>query len=155
MKKYDLALLACSAAKAITVVGQKLPARLLYVGPTFRMALELAEREAGEVRILSALHHVLRPDDNVAFYDHRLPTSKREHQRWSDTCRLALNNDPYLVNRERSLKVLILAPKAYAAVRHDQHLVSEWDWTWPLQGLGIGQQKSWLKRALAGEVVLP
>ena len=63
-----VALVSCSAIKA----AQTEKARDLYRSPLFKKALAYAERHFDEVRILSAKHGVVHPDERIDPYDQKL-----------------------------------------------------------------------------------
>jgi len=157
-KPFDLALVACSESKYDTEkLGVPVEARRLYIGQTFILAIQVAAKLARQTRILSAFHGVVHPEQKIHSYDRQLSTAKRALQAWAEQCRQSLHSDASLKVRGRPLRVLMLAPSAYAtaaprgsvvhyAFRVGGHAIS--------RGLGIGEQKAWLKKALNGEVAL-
>lgn len=126
----------------VTCCGQKLahaaPARDLYTSDLFRKARAWAETFGSRWFILSAKHGLLAPDAVVEPYDvtlggmdayTRMMWGRRvaEQFRWTDT----------------RGGVVVLAGAAYR----------EWcagsRFSFPLAGMGIGQQKAWLKAQVA------
>jgi hypothetical protein len=120
------------------------PARELYCSDWFLKARAYVEAQGAEWFVLSAKHGLVAPDTVVAPYSARLtamPASLRKE--WAQRVVAALRP------RCRSgSDVVFLAGAAYR-----EHLVPTLNgWgcnvNTPMKGLGIGQQKRWLKRAL-------
>jgi hypothetical protein len=157
-----IALVSCGRAK----LDRPAPARELYIGSTFRMARRWAERNADRWYILSALHGVLDPDRVVDPYDcsmedldhaYRWAPGRIEYgpstgrrithpgppELWATVCRGQL-----AVRGATGGDVVMLAGAAYA------DRLGSWLDAWgttvlyPLRGLGIGQQRGWLRRGL-------
>jgi hypothetical protein len=63
-------LVACSRRKLKTRLA--VPARLLYRGPAFGIALKIAARYGLELYILSAKYGIIRGDDLITTYDQKL-----------------------------------------------------------------------------------
>jgi cytoplasmic iron level regulating protein YaaA (DUF328/UPF0246 family) len=135
-----MAVLGCSRTK----LPHPAPARELYQGHLFRLAWAYAEARAERVRILSALHGVVRPDWTVRPYERRLtelPPAARTV--WGDEVAWALREELWASARPR---VLVLAPHGYwRHVTLPAHVAVEQ----PLRGLSIGEQKRWLLQRLA------
>ena len=151
MKPYRLALLACSAKK----LSHAAPARELYQGDTFKLALRVAERLADEVLILSAKHGVVELGQLVEPYDVKL-SDLEKHQRaiWGANVeqdiarRIGVRARTDMEHCEaQGRQVLCLAPDSYvSAIGFNYWLKGV---ARPLKGLGIGQQKAWLAKAAA------
>ena len=127
-----LYLIACSQSK----LDHAAPARDLYTGQAFKLAMKAAEAASADILILSALHGVLEPEDIIAPYDcflGGLPTMERVIWATVTAAQLAPHRDRFAV---------ILAGKHYAAACSDFTNKRE-----PLKGLGIGQQLRVLKNA--------
>ena len=127
-----LYLIACSQSK----LDHAAPARDLYTGQAFKLAIKAAEAASADILILSALHGVLEPEDIIAPYDcflGGLPTMERVIWATVTAAQLAPHRDRFAV---------ILAGKHYAAACSDFTNKRE-----PLKGLGIGQQLRVLKNA--------
>lgn len=167
-RAYDLGVIACSAAKALTIdssASRSLPARDLYTGDLFKLSLAAAERLCRRVVILSALHGVVTLDQQLGWYDRKLPTAKREREQWQSRVSMTLQHlvrvatlqHPVTMTRVpriADVRVLILAPQSYASGLYlgtyprpsaERPHVDE-----PLKGLGIGKQKAALKTMLLG-----
>jgi hypothetical protein len=123
-----LFLIACSAHK----LDHPAPARELYTGQAFRLAMAAADRCGADVLILSALHGVVQPGEVLAPYDHTL-RSASERRTWAT--RTAQHLHSY-----RQRRTGVLAGKFYAAAAAGFANKSL-----PLAGLGIGQQLAVLK----------
>jgi hypothetical protein len=127
-----LYLIACSQSK----LDRAAPARALYTGQAFKLAIKAAEAAQADILILSALHGVLYPEDIIAPYNcylGGLPTMERVI--WSTITAAQLR--PY-----KDRHAVILAGKHYAAACDEFTDKRE-----PLKGLGIGQQLRVLKNA--------
>ena len=61
-----------------------LPARERYTGRIFRAALAYSKKTHGMTFILSAKYGLLRPDDEIPFYEQRLSGSKAERMAWAE-----------------------------------------------------------------------
>jgi hypothetical protein len=127
-----LYLIACSQSK----LNRAAPARALYTGQAFKLAVKAAEAAKADILILSALHGVLEPEDIIAPYEcylGGLPTIERVIWASVTAAQLAPHRDRFAV---------ILAGKHYAAACDEFTNKRE-----PLKGLGIGRQLSFLKNA--------
>lgn len=136
-----LFLISCCKTKAPIAAA----ARDLYISPWFRKARAVAERQAGDWRILSAEHGLIDPGQVLDPYETTLtgmsPADRLDWalRVWRELAELVEGGRP----------VVILAGAPYR-----QHLE-----TWlvdrqaacsvPLRGLGLGQQLRWLSLALA------
>ena len=123
-----LFLIACSAHK----LDHPAPARELYTGQAFRLAIAAADRCGADVLILSALHGLVQPGEVLAPYDHTL-RSAFERRAWARMTAIQLK--PY-----QDRRAVVLAGKFYAAAAAGFANKSL-----PLAGLGIGQQLAVLK----------
>lgn len=166
-----VSLVACSATK----LSERAPAQDLYQGQLFRLAREWSERFAGRWYILSALHGVLDPQKMVDPYDLSMaerakgyqwqkrtdsPIGKREDgifvgtdpiDAWASKCRGQLMGGAAgsaVYFRDGDVLVML------AGAAYREPLV-KWLTPWgarqietPLAGLGIGQQKKWLRQDL-------
>ncbi len=146
-KSYDLGIIACSASKA-PGAGLKM-ARELYTGQLFKLALAASEKLCGETVILSGKHHVLRPEELLFTYDQKIPTGGPGTQPvldWTDRAAEILHKR-YLDGHKEPRRILVLAGENYfrlIKVALVNHRVEQ-----PLKGIGIGRQKSVLKKMLA------
>jgi hypothetical protein len=141
----------------VSCVSQKLnhpaPARELYISDWFKKARAYAENEIAEGRasqwfILSAKHGALLPCNVVAPYDTDL-SSMHNHLR-RDWALKALKQIWWL-GLKGEIEVEILA-----GVRYREFLIGDLERrysrvTVPMAGMGIGQQKQWLKRQVEGQ----
>ena len=135
-----LVLIACCKRKG-AVEAQ---ARYLYQGTLFKLSYRYAEHavalHGGNIRILSALHGVLRPDQRIAPYEYSLyDMAKSQRQAWGQQVYDALAEQALL---DDDPQIVVLAGKLYTASL-------TWlpdDTVYPLRGHGgIGQQIAWLK----------
>lgn len=115
------------------------PARELYTGDLFRKARAFAEARSDAWYVLSALHGLVAPQTVIAWYDVSMASLSRvEREVWGLGVRRALRR---VVGPEDRL--LFLAGGDYEEAVSGFANVEK-----PLAGLGIGQRKQWLKRAL-------
>ncbi len=148
-----VALVACSASK----LDRPAPARELYTGTAFRLAVAYAEVCGAAWYVLSAKHGVVAPDEVLEPYDVSmsqllLDGGRRTHPSplgaWATRCRGALMKDRASGALVRAGDVVeLLAPAAYANPLAG--LLRAWGAVaeTPLSGLGIGSQLGWLKSA--------
>jgi hypothetical protein len=143
-------LVACVAAKHPTPVA----ARDLYVSDWFRKARAYVEATGREWRILSALHGLVNPDVVVAPYEKTLAKLDREDRRhwaWNVAfnVRCATPLDVWLRPNAPKPVVEILAGELYREPLIEELRGRGFDVVVPMLGMGIGQQKAWLKSAAA------
>lgn len=141
MKPYRVAFIGCSAQK----LDRPAPARELYTGALFKLALQYAELVADKVYVLSAEHGVVPLDRELAPYDARL--RPENSKRWGRNVSLDLVNYGTL-DQARDHEVLFLAGEAYFA---PLDFPGTGFWARPLKGLGIGEQKAKLKQLITGQ----
>jgi hypothetical protein len=130
----------------ISCVSKKLSrdarARELYISPLFKGALTYAESlKPDAIYVLSAKYGLVRMDQVIAPYNETLNTKKsKDIQNWAASVLAQLTNITDLNHDE----FIFLAGEHYRrhlipALRHVQI---------PLQGLGLGKQLQFLKRAV-------
>lgn len=131
----------------ISCVSRKLsrsaPARELYVSPLFKFNLAYAATlRPDAIYILSAKHGLLAPSTVVAPYNETLNTKKdAEIRTWAEKVLNDLDKEADTKNDE----FIFLAGERYR-----RHLVPALAHVQiPLEGLGLGRQLEFLKRALA------
>ncbi len=145
----DLVLIGCGKSK----VEQRAAAKDLYTGSLFRARRRYAEASGAPWRIISALHHVLHPDEEVDPYDWTIRDVKRQRTvygdavgRWASRCWMMLSDDADLygwhhielhIGAGYAMPMLRSAPKAYII-------------TTPLATLQIGEQLRWYREAMEG-----
>lgn len=137
-------MIACSASKA----SSPCPARALYTGDLFRKALRWAEARGDfdAIKVLSAKYVVVDIDATIAPYDEALKrVGAAGRRRWAAEAGREVSR---LVGG--SGVVVAIAGRDYTDglvtwLRANAPAVSV---ERPLAGLGIGEQKAWLKRAI-------
>lgn len=136
--KPSIAIVACSKTKmAVT----RALARDLYCSRLFNLSRRYAERYCDDWRILSAMHFVVSPDQEIETYERSLSFFKREGlETWADHCRSRL----HATWPHGSARFILLGSAAYGKALEGLANVER-----PLKGMGIGQQIAWLSRALA------
>lgn len=123
-------LVGCGSAKA----NHRSPAKDLYTGSLFRAARSYAEKYGTEWAILSALHGLVDPEQEVDPYDVAMSNLGAAQRRvWGVRVRAALRL------RWPRARFVLLAGRAYrdalGVVCHE-----------PLQGLRMGERIAWLRR---------
>lgn len=135
-----LVLVACCAGKQ----ARRAPARDLYTSDLFKRSRAYAEALGGDWRILSARHHLLRPEQVIAPYDDRLDARPpRDRRLWA-----IITANAVRLEGGAGRRIVMLAGEAYRAelapMLEDLGCVVEV----PMRGLGIGHQRQWLARAV-------
>jgi len=130
---WPIVLVACCAAK----LTQEAPAEDLYTSDLFKKSRAYAEAFGAYWYVLSAKHGLIPSDRVIRPYDCSL-TSMTRAQR-ADWNRLVCSQFPNV----RKRTVVLLAGRLYREWADGRGYAA------PLEGMGIGQQKAWLKAALA------
>ena len=150
-----IALIACSASKRETSA----PARELYTGALFRAAVLYAESRHLPWFVLSAKHWVVRPNQIIYPYDVALGklrlqpgnercTEKELAAQWvNHVRRMLMVGDEPIVRRGDTVVMLAGATYRDAGGLTETLRACGVEVQIPLEGLAIGQQKSWLKSA--------
>jgi len=145
-----LVLVACCGPK----LDHAAEARDIYVSDLFKKARAYAERFGGDWLILSAKHGVIDPTRVIEPYDQRPPTTRAGKRQFAQ--RLALQ-----LREHRAREIIVLAGEDYCgwidavdvapAAEHGPPPHPAFSRVRrPLKGMGIGQQKAWLKDAVSG-----
>lgn len=130
-------LVACSAVK----LDRAAPAAELYASDLFRKASALASRSCSHWFVLSALHGLVHPDDQVEPYDVTLAhMTPPERLAWGR--RVA---DQLGARGLRGAHLVAFAGSKYVGPLVAAGLVVN---EWPVEGLGIGRQLQFCKREL-------
>jgi cytoplasmic iron level regulating protein YaaA (DUF328/UPF0246 family) len=130
-------LIACSQQKT----GKRSKASHLYVGDLFVKSRTYAEARGWDYFILSALHGFVRPDETIDPYNFTLRTmSKSYRENWAGR----VMND-LVLNIPTGSTITMLAGNSYADPLQPKLKRVGYAVERPLRGLGIGQQKKWLK----------
>lgn len=136
-----IGLVACSASK----LDEISPAAELYTGDLFGKSREYVEAHCDAWLILSAMWGVVRPDGLLAPYELYLAAQpKCARDGWNAR---VVDQLETLIDPEDTL--VCLAGSVYRAWVP----ASPWRVDVPMRGLGIGQQKAWLKAQNAAAVV--
>jgi hypothetical protein len=132
----------------VSCVGQKRDyptmAKDLYVSDWFVKARAWVEQEGGDDSwlILSAEYGLVEPDEHIHPYEKTLKKlSKKQREDWAEFVYDELMF--YLAPEDR---VVILAGRYYREFLEPWLIEDGFDVEVPLAGLGIGEQKQWLKR---------
>jgi hypothetical protein len=138
---------ACSATK----LTQAAPAKDLYTSDLFKKSRAYAEAliaagEADAWAILSAKHGIVAPDTVIEPYDQKLTDAGHHARAMWDLLVLDQLDDLAPTH------LIALAGRAYRTPLNVYRLGGH-KMTTPMEGLGIGQQKAWLKAAIVGKAV--
>ena len=129
--------------------GYPSPAKDLYLSDWFKKASQYASQNADEWFILSAKYLLVHPDQVIEPYDLILKSmSAEEKKEWANHVYQMLK--PLLSTKD---KLTFLAGQDYRnnlilLLQHDGFKVSI-----PMEGLRIGEQKSWIKGKLVGKSI--
>ena len=121
-----------------------MPAKQLYTSDWFLKASAYASREADVWFILSAEYGLVRPERVIRPYDKTLNKMRSSDRRaWAERVTRALRDELKPGDR-----VMILA-----GIKYREHILEPikrmgCSIEVPMEGLGIGEQKGWLKRKL-------
>jgi hypothetical protein len=144
-----LVLVACCGPK----LDHAAEARDIYVSDLFKKARAFAERQGGDWLILSAKHGVIDPTRVIEPYDQRPPTTRAGKRQFAHHLALQLVD-------HRDREIIVLAGEDYCGWIHAEDVAPSVDGRpglspafsrvrRPLKGMGIGQQKAWLKNAVS------
>ena len=139
-----LILVACAAQKRNVASA----AKDLYTSDLFAKSRAWAEREVRTGRadawyILSACHGLVHPDTVLEPYDHTLNImSRSERQAWAMLVTQGLREI-------KATELTLLAGERYREFVVATAKRLNWKVSVPLLGMGIGQQKAWLKAQLS------
>lgn len=130
-----IVLVACSGQK----LDHAAPAKDLYTSDLFKKARAYAEKFGYHWLIVSAKHGLVDPDTVIHPYDETLNTkTAAELAAWNAMVREQYNRDSWTRGGHRG--IVVLAGAKYRGwldgVTHGA----------PMAGMGIGQQKQWLKQ---------
>lgn len=140
-------LVACCAEK------DRMPnaARALYISDLFKKAYEYADRTCDHVYILSAKHGLVDPDEVLDPYDLSLnDMTKKERKVWAGDVLRRFYEEFRVPHADKQIEVVFFAGAKYREFLMDlmHNTAGVTSVTCPLIGLGIGEQKAWLKRQL-------
>ena len=133
-KIYDIALISCVKKKK----DCDCMAKDMYTSDLFKKMYDYAKKRAKKIFILSAKYGLLREDDIISPYQKTLKDmSAHERKVWSYKVLQELNRECDISNDN----FLILAGKKYR-----EYICQKIkNYEIPLEGLGIGEQLSYLK----------
>lgn len=137
-----VALVGCGKRKAPTATG--MPAKDLYTGVPFRLALKYAEQTADDVHILSALHGVISPYQTIPPYDELMNLkSPEEKAAWGKAVVTYLDHE-YPNTR---IHIMFYAGMMYIRpiAKYLPARLGFWTWENPLVGKDLFQRIRWLK----------
>ena len=132
----DFVLISCSKSK-LTV---RAPARDLYTGQLFKRAVSWAERHDLPWFVVSALHELLTPDQEVSPYNYTIKDLRqRERKQWAHQLvgQLTRYAGPHS-------HAILLLPEPYRRFIEPELFSEKITYETPLAGMGIGRQMKWL-----------
>jgi len=135
-----LALVSCGKSKRDTTSK----AKDMYTGDLFGKTRAYVEREYDAWFILSALYGAMLPEREIPPYDYTLIGKPRAQlEKWSEEVAQVITSQ-----HSADTEIHIFAGREYR--KYLQPLLEGKGYTVkvPMSGLGIGQQKQWLKRRL-------
>lgn len=143
--RLNVCVVGCASQK----LDRTAPAKELYQSRHFRLCRAFAEGFDAWC-ILSAAHLVVHPDEVLAPYDQRVPAGARQIRMpggWHYRCAHWLAH--IFATYDRPVHFSVLCGGSYAAVftrwgNHCGLLAHGGGFAFPLAGLGIGEQDSWL-----------
>lgn len=137
-----LALVSCGKTKL------QVPSKAedLYVGDLFKKTRAYAEKNHDEWCILSALHHLVLPDQILEPYEYTLIGKKKDViEAWSLKVHAEIKHK-YSTETE----IYFYAGREYRKTLVPLLEADGYQIFTPLQGLGIGEQLSWFKQKQIG-----
>lgn len=145
MAGLSVSLIGCSKRK----LGRRAPARELYLGQTFRLALRYAEARADRTFVVSALHGLVLLEQELEPYDFTLARDRRrrvDRDRWADA---VVGELARAAGVPSSLELLLGEAYAWPLVRaigrRQERGAERWPApTMPLASFGTGLAKRWL-----------
>jgi hypothetical protein len=142
MHRADIALVSCVKSKG----PRAAPAQDLYVSTLFTGLRQYAQQHSKSWFILSAGHGLLHPKQVVQPYERTLFTMRKaERLAWAEGVKKELA--PIIDAHRNTVEVLVLAGNRYREFIEPFLVDRGCKVIVPLQGLGIGEQLRWLKRA--------
>lgn len=148
MTKTTIVLVGCASQK----LDRPAPARDLYVSDLFRKASAYAEAIAGPDGwlILSAKYGLVFPSNVLEPYDRKLGTKNGPpiHDWARDVADQLLEEIERRGLHHADVELVVLAGAQYATILRYLGDVLAAGAVQPLEGLGVGQRKSWLKAQL-------
>jgi hypothetical protein len=130
-------LISCSKSK----LTRRAAAKNLYTGQLFQRAVSWAERRALPWFVVSALHGLLTPEQEIDPYNFTIKDRRRrEREQWAN---LVVSAELTRYAAKGSHAILIL-PEPYRRFIEPQLSRNEITYENPLAGMGIGSQMKWL-----------
>ena len=132
-------LISCSKTK----LSRPAIARELYTGQLFKKAVAWAERHNYQWFVVSALHGLLTPTQEVQPYDFTIKElRKREREGWAHQT-VASQLTRYASPGSRAYLIMPEIYRRYIQTELSREAITYEN---PVEGLGIGQQMKWLIR---------
>jgi hypothetical protein len=131
-------LISCSKTKLAT----KAPARELYTGQLFKKAVAWAERHGYQWFIISAVHGLVTPDQELQSYNFTLKERRgaREREGWAHR---AIAHE-LAKNASTGSHAFLIMPQLYRTYIQTELQRESITYENPVAGLAIGEQMHWL-----------
>lgn len=142
-----IVLVGCGKAKG----SNPAPARDLYTGCLFRDRVRYAEAGGDPWRIVSARYGLVDPDDELSPYDQTIASLPEvDRAAWALAVALDLVSELPDLARLRSVHVELHMGADYAERLRDVLQAAGMAPSWPVQHLGIGEQRAWYAQRKRG-----
>jgi cytoplasmic iron level regulating protein YaaA (DUF328/UPF0246 family) len=123
------------------------PAQYLYTSDLFKKSSAYSKKHADKWFILSALHHLVHPDQTLDYYNVTLKDKFRSQRRdWAVQVFSTLKSQI-----SPGDKIVFLAGELYSEFLLPLLVKNGWEVECPMEGLPIGKKLHWLKKHLEEE----
>ena len=124
--------------------AERVAARDLYTGPLFRARREYAEATGAPWYVVSAKYGLLSPDQGVGPYDLTIKDlCEPDRAAWALCTIRAVLDDLTDDTHLREVILEVHAGADYAEPLVEVARAAGFSTDWPVQGLGIGEQRAW------------
>ena len=132
----NVVLISCSKSK----LNHRAPARELYTGQLFKKAVAWAERNAHQWFVISALHGLVTPNQELDPYDYTMKDRRtRERESWAHL--VASDLSSYVSKNSHAVLIMPNVYRRFLETELQRHAITS---EHPLAGMAIGQQMHWL-----------
>lgn len=137
LRPITVVLISCSKSK----LTHRAPARELYTGQLFRKAVAWAERNSHQWFVVSALHGLVKPDQELDPYDFTVKDRRgaRERESWAHIAASDLNS--YVSKNSHAVLIMPNLYRRFIQPELQRHAITYEN---PVAGMAIGQQMHWL-----------
>lgn len=130
-------LISCSKSK----LTHRAPARELYTGQLFRKAVAWAESHGHQWFVISALHGLVKPDQELDPYDYTIKDRRgaRERESWAHLAASDLSS--YVGKHSHAVLIMPNLYRRFIETELQRHAITYEN---PVASMAIGQQMLWL-----------